>query len=64
MKPKRSGHAPEALAQAARPARLAGGTQGFVGKRTVTMTLRSCSTWLCFRLCSSACGTVPGSATA
>ena len=40
------------------------GTQGTSANCTVRITLLSCSTWLCFRLCSSACGTVSGLATA
>ena len=58
-------HAPEAVAQRLAPStRSSAGTQGTSRKPTVRITLRSCSTWLCFRLCSSACGTVAGSATA
>ena len=44
-------------------ARSAGATQGTSRKTTVNTTLVACSTWLCLRLCSSACGTVLASAT-
>ena len=59
MKPKSSTTRQKPCPSGSTCARCPSSTTGCSRKRTVSSTLRSCSTWLCLRLCSSACGTVP-----